>query len=107
MDLWIRSQNRKDLTKIEKFYVDIDGEIYGYAQGLESVKLGEYKTRERALEVLDEIQSLLISSFIVKCTDIGKDKIRDFSKSDAYVIPSDTTIETLHRDCIVFEMPEE
>ena len=58
MELWIRSQDREYLEKLEKIYLwknsfgeyKIDGKS----------ELGTYKTKERALEVLDEIQKLLI-----------------------------------------------
>lgn len=67
MDLWIRSQDR------EKLRINPELEIYEYGNEkflvidtkgnviYDKAKiLGEYKTKERALEVLDEIQKILI-----------------------------------------------
>ena len=69
MDLWIRSQDKERLVKN---YADIyifnacqeDEEylercIYAYINEDRQILLGEYKTKERALEVLDEIQDLM------------------------------------------------
>lgn len=57
MELWIRSQDRDYLEKVEKIYLwensfkeyQIDGKS----------ELGTYKTKKRALEVLDEIQKII------------------------------------------------
>lgn len=57
MDLWIRSQDRKTISKANKIYMEHNEErmyninIYDDC----SNTLGTYKTKERALEVLDEI----------------------------------------------------
>lgn len=58
MDLWIRSQNKKRLMKAEmvEFDKQIDGPAIIYSH---EYTLGEYKTKEKALEVLDEIQEIL------------------------------------------------
>ena len=58
MNLWIRSQNKKRLMKVEmvEFDKQIDGPAIIYSH---EYTLGEYKTKERALEVLDEIESFI------------------------------------------------
>lgn len=69
MELWIRSQDKKRLTKIEGVYMieDEDGKdnilsFPKYYIGNTLVgHLGVYKTRERALEVLDEIQDHILN----------------------------------------------
>lgn len=67
MNLWIRSQDKILLTKVDcleinKTFKDIDkvNGIEGYAifNGID--ELGFFKTKERALEVLDEIQEILM-----------------------------------------------
>lgn len=57
MDLWIRTQKRLDIFKVNN--VKIMGcDIYTYtADG--NYTLGEYDSEDRALEVIDEIQELL------------------------------------------------
>lgn len=65
MELWVRSQNR-EMLRInpeleiyeygnEKFLVM---DTKGYTNYEKAKILGEYKTKERALEVLDEIQKM-------------------------------------------------
>ena len=54
MDLWIRSQDKINLVKITELWncnVVIQTDIDGY-----TANIGEYETRERAQEVLDDIQ---------------------------------------------------
>ena len=60
MDLWIRSQDRDRIIKVNNIevVVDIKWEIYGYTSD-EQYYLGQYETRERAIEVLDEIQKII------------------------------------------------
>lgn len=58
MNLWIRSQNKIELTKVNdiKIYKASDGfQIINYSENNYVIILGLYKTKERALEVLDEI----------------------------------------------------
>ena len=59
MELWIRSQDKKRLIKSEKIIIveftdKTECEIWN-----DTVKLGTYKTKERALEVLDEIDEFI------------------------------------------------
>lgn len=60
MDLWIRSQDRERLMKVNGFdYVDFNDEyvINGFGTNeCDNYDLGTYTSKERALEVLDEIQ---------------------------------------------------
>lgn len=58
MDLYIRSQNKLILTKYETLELcqNPDGTWF-FNSGL---ILGKYKTKERTLEILDEIQNILI-----------------------------------------------
>lgn len=70
MELWIRSQDKMSLMKVNKvcFERNIDDEptIYGYENYENYERLGIYKTKERALEVLDEIERLLMPKMIIK-----------------------------------------
>ena len=57
MELWIRSQNKADLIKVEMLG-QTDGVISAYfVNG--NCKLGTYKSSKRALEVLDEIDECM------------------------------------------------
>ena len=58
MELWIRSQSKETLMKVTKVHI-CDGVIFanGYTEFDE--RIGEYATKERAIEILDEIQKFL------------------------------------------------
>ena len=57
MDLWIRTQKRLDIFKVNNVQI-LGCDIYTYtADG--NYTLGEYDSRDRALEVLDEIEATL------------------------------------------------
>lgn len=66
MELWIRSQDKRILQKIDNIYLDANygnKRICNYVDDYKT-ELGTYKTKERALEVLDEIQDLLQNAYI-------------------------------------------
>jgi hypothetical protein len=58
MKLWIRSQDRMTLCKCNNIYID-DEWVSPYYIKDDTLTLGKYLTKERALEVLDEIQNIL------------------------------------------------
>lgn len=108
INLWIRAQDRKRLLKVNSIYL-VDCEVHTEDSNLGGL-LGEYKSDERALEVLDEIQKLLVGDVLCFTNiDINADmakflgekciSIRDSSKK--------SQIEYIPRDCIVYEMPKE
>ena len=59
MELWVRSQDRIKLIKVDEVKIETvkGGNTFIYSHATD---LGTYTTRERALEVLDEIQKILI-----------------------------------------------
>lgn len=62
MNLWIRSQDGRILQRVENIYVNANYDNRRIcttdSQDYES-DLGEYQSKERALEVLDEIQNII------------------------------------------------
>ena len=67
MELWIRSQDKELLVKVKDIELgDFDEEKCLVANNLQNI--GKYKTKERALEVLDEINDILQLKF---CTTLG------------------------------------
>lgn len=72
MELWVRSQNKEVLLNIKGIqyqnYKLVENEtveaniLIGLYNYYDNEILGEYETKERALEVLDEIQDELIGS---------------------------------------------
>ena len=86
--MWIRSQNKKSLMKAIDVTLDIplnSGEvgIKGYFDNNKFGMLGYYKSEERAIEVLDEIQ-----------THISRYKVLEVD-------------ECLEAEDVVYQMPEE
>lgn len=52
--MWIRSQDRKVLTKIDDLAIDGANQIWG-----DCCLLGKYSSEEKALKVLDRIEELI------------------------------------------------
>lgn len=79
MDLWIRSQDKKVLIICSKLYV---GGTYGNEIIEEDMcSLGKYRSKERALEVLDEIQEAQLGNFHYRCSS----NVKVSSKEDTIV----------------------
>ena len=75
MDLWIRSQNKKELIPNPKLGIDQCENRYYIVDRYDFERafiLGEYKSKERALEVLDEIDKYK-QYWFVTITPYGKD----------------------------------
>lgn len=99
MELWVRSQDKRILTKIEEVNINYNEEnqiIANHKQlsGDEEdyTILGTYKTTERALEVLDEIQN--------KIEDNEKNYLMACMKEKG-------TYEVIAWEKFVYEMPKE
>lgn len=105
MDLWIRSQDRMNLVKVNQINVNYQNNkqiIANYipdfvgTQGEYYEMLGSYKTKERALEVLDEIQNAILG--ILSLEDIEEQKIKQYT---GFACLSKVT------NCLVYEIPKE
>lgn len=122
MELWIRSTARTNLTKCDCLSVIEGKEIYeednweydGYVicqcYGSNPTKnvtpLGTYKTKERALEVLDEIQSIISPKINIVSHKISEKRIKDFSR-DVLIEPIINDIQLKETSTYVYEMPKE
>ena len=100
MELWIRSQDRERLMKINGLnYVGHNDNyvINGYGTNeCDNYDLGLYKTKERALEVLDEIQGKIaqnecLKSMISKLSNVKgeEEKIGKLFKEMIYEMPKE------------------
>lgn len=76
MELWIRSQDKRNLKKINTEIYIKEG-LSNYAEGdvyfivSSGTELGEYKTKDRALEVLDEIHKCIVDKEVLDgCNNI-------------------------------------
>lgn len=102
MDLWIISQNRKMMEKavaVKISHYKEKGKTTNSIVINNDYIFGEYATEERALEVLDEIQSFLENNYI------SIDDMPSHSNSP-YPGYYPTHISTMYRKK-VFKMPKE
>lgn len=105
MNLWVRSQDKRILQKVDNIFLDANYEnkrISTYDG--DNVELGTYKTKERALEVLDEIQSLLRP--IIKYKPIVQE---EFNPAYTYkhFVKVDDNMKIKELSTFVYQMPEE
>ena len=112
MELWIRSQDRTNLIKVERILCEeyaisnISAKNYklrGFTKDYNST-IATYTTKERALEVLDEIQRLITPT--INWNPIIKHEIKP---EDTY---TRTTFERYEQSVevlpyYVYEMPKE
>lgn len=101
MDLWIRSKSKKTLVKINAISLSSCSEDYVIESDSDYV-LGKYP-KERALEILDEIQKLLLPKVKVNTYEIEHSNMNmmyfvEHAISDFNISQSST---------YVYEMPEE
>ena len=94
--MWVRTQNKEALVYANNFYImKTRGEEkyeISYFDGDSFVKLGFYKSKERALEVLDEIQK--------KINDIKKDFLMACMREKG-------VYDVIAWNDFVYQMPEE
>lgn len=96
MELWIRSQDKLDLLKCKSIHIEEipsskEVAILCYASGDKHSTIGYYKSKERALEVIDDIQCFLNGSIT----------------KDLYVNGDYCGSWETQRNEIVYEMPKE
>ena len=109
MELWVRSQDRNNLKKVNNIYVeeitrDYDswvGNIHSqpYVITSDNGNLGFYATKERALEILDEIQNILI---IKNSFNLSEEIINKCFENN-----TEEEIQKIVKTLAVYEMPEE
>jgi len=98
MELLIRSQDKMTLCKCNNIYID-DEWVSPYYIKDDTLTLGKYSTKERALEVLDEIQNIL--------------NLKDMYKYDRELVLKGwenldkEQVKILRQQMSVYEMPED
>lgn len=101
MELWIRSQDKEDLIEVHSVEVDAKDKIkiITLINANTIIDLGTYKSKERALEVLDEIQSIL--------------NLKDMYKYDRELVlkswenVDEEQVKIVRQQMSVYEMPKE
>jgi len=111
MELWIRSQDREMLLKTTSLCIeiqnDVDPRLHTFNIFANGIKIGNYKTKERALEVLDEIQNILMPKVILNASSIKP--IGEHYTIDNGVVVQNYTADAKWEqvDTYVYEMPSE
>ena len=101
MELWIRSQDRMKLFRGIDFRGVLEQEGCSIIDNTDEYIIGTYKTIERALEVLDEIQKILQPQKIIKTID-------NSVKIENAIHIINPTYETITQfETYVYEMPKE
>lgn len=92
--MWIRSQNRMQLQDVNRFVIEqFETGIYIVGNGC---TLGIYSTKEKALKVLDEIQTSIRTEHEFCTEDVNSNCIgKYFTKEwkEIYQMPQDEEVE--------------
>ena len=109
MELWVRSQDKEILVKVNNLSLvfsnkDEDCEIINSFEDHQCWELGTYKTKERALEVLDEIQDILKPKIIVNTYKVEQAELCDGTQ---FIQPMLDDIQIQNATSYVYQMPEE
>ena len=105
MNLWIRSQDKECLTNISNIQYVYKNNMHGLGTYYDNLKiLGTYKTKERVLEVLNEIQELLMPKIVFK--DEGRDYITPQGQIYKLNIKQPISTDIQQLSTYVYEMPE-
>lgn len=101
MELWIRSQNKKKLVKVNDVENTFDSTEGHFITDINGRILGKYDSNERCLEIMDEIQKLLTPKVFMTSTPMQS---QSTSVPPVYCVPNEPQIQML--DYAVYEMPE-
>ena len=116
MELWVRSQDKMNLVKIRQISLNYQNnkqvianyepEQYENSSCFYEL-LGTYKTIERALEVLDEIQELIKPKQIITTYESEIKECINKTKFDVVMTPKIDDIQLIEPTTLVYEMPAE
>ena len=115
MDLWIRSQNKELLIPNPKLSLEDIKNAYWIIDIFDDTVLGTYKSKERALEVLDEIQNKIKGIYLLKPETLintsiieeAKDYYEKLNNIDIITCDNNFTITPINSNVIVYEIPKE
>ena len=102
MNIWIRNQKKDGLYKVSGFEI-CDNDVCVITEQSELTTVGEYDTKERCMEILDEIQNLLQPKITIANTFVSQSP----SVVQPLIINSNDNTKIEQLNTIVYEMPEE
>ena len=110
MNLWVRNQDKTILQKVDNLLIS-DGynaggtfNIYTNSLPAQNV-LGRYKTKERAIEILDEIQNILMPKYILDSSSIRHDD--SWVENGIIMQKYNANVEIKELSTFVYQMPAE
>lgn len=110
MELWIRSQDKECLMKIDRLDYDLSNSQHRIMVNGYETLVGLYETKKRCLQIIDEIQNLLQPRYFIKEPKIDFDN-NDLltGLSENIVLRANQQIEYDLKQAgqIVYTMPEE
>jgi hypothetical protein len=117
MKLFIRSQRKDCLREVHSIECNVDREGCCVLDGC--YILGEYKTKERCIEIIDEIQNLLLSAnedYLIKLQDIDVNAEEKTVYGETFIkrlqspimpIANEPSVQFIQPSVLVYEMPKE
>lgn len=117
MELWIRSQDKETLKLAEMLDIydlsDDEGQCWAIEES--GTTIGYYKSKKRALEVLDEIQQKLKNLIYLKPNTLlkleelkaAKEYFEQINKQEFVTCDCNFEIIPFSTNVIVYEMPKE
>lgn len=107
MELWVRSQDKRILQKVDNIFLDANykNKRISTYDG-DNVELGTYKTKERAIEVLDEIQNILKPKFKLDTSSIQENG-RSWVENAVILQNYTANADFIKLDTYVYEMPKD
>ena len=109
MELWVRSQSKLGLYVVDEIYIDerdFGNDDIQYYIMFGQVRLGRYKSKERALQILDEIQALLKPKYILDSSSIKPDG-NSWVENGMILQNYNANAKIEELSTYVYEMPEE
>lgn len=104
MELWVRSQDKRQLCKAQIIDIIPNGGVYNIQTDFGLI--GRYDSEKRCLEILDEIQKLLIENsdpLVLICDSIDDTDIQDGAIIECS--PKEKA-KVFQKSILVYEMPE-
>ena len=117
MELWIRSKDKKHLLKCEALMYEQTGSGFGIRAFTKNYdfNIANYGTKERCIEILDEImlqmKNTLILSISPLMTAKNQHRLLDNYKKEFnrdFILETSTVeIKPLNSEIVLYEMPKE
>ncbi len=127
MEVWVRSQDKEILANVKSVrfcrmkkcelkeepstIAEFVASADAYCVECNGEFFGEYPTKERCLEIIDEIQSLLFSNFcIIRNCEVDEYISEHLKPTKAVVYSAENktpSIEYHEQSVVVYEMPKE